>query len=433
MASAGDLSDEVLLCIFRQLSVKDLAPLQLVNHRWRRVACDRSLYSVITINDDDSTPVIVALLKQQKHSIRHLHIIERGDIYTLAPFISECCNLETLSLKLCNGDGDDIQKMIERSRCLATVIFQHSPCIRRVGMLFEALSTSSVKKIVIRNLIDDIETEHLSELRGIEDLRLKSIVVHLDGIYRFCSNNTHCLTTLKLNPSNPSYLDSASDLNETLFKAIGSCERLKTLCLGAQIASKMNDVGFAYITRLNSLSTFEINNAFGVSASAFEEFFARSSAGRLRKISLFQCPSVNNTVLRRVANRCHNLEKFTLEKSKETRSVKDSEDLVAFAKCCRKLRRLHLYGAHIAVAEVLHLLPQYLPELRSLSYSNKEEPMKIPSFLSVLEERMPQFEVCGLQWTFNLFVKCTKKTHSELNSLSNLVCSTSLKTLAHCY
>lgn len=404
--SSVNLPDEILLYIFRYLPVKELLPLRLVNRQWKRVASDSSMYTVINVNEYDSASMIVALLRQQKDSIHHIHITERIDFQIFVPFIIKCSNLRTLCVKWCNSYDKDLSKIIECNKNLDTIILQYCTYTSKLDNFFVALAKSRVKNINICNLNHDIETNQLANLRNIEDLRIKSVGLEPREAYKFCLNNFDCLTTLKLRHNGSQF---PVELKKKFFEAVGRCERLKKLCLGPHVTFVMTDFEFSHLMKLNNLSVFEIHYAPDVSESSFVAFFARPSATKLRKINLFRCPAVNNTVLRQISERCHNLEKCSLEKTKNTNSAKDVDDVITFVASCKKLQKLNLFSAHISVSEVLHQMPDYLPQLNSLKYHNKDEPLKVPSLLCRLKKLMPDFEICGLQWKYGLYVHCKKR------------------------
>ena len=71
---------------------------------------------------------------------------------------------------------------------------------------------------------------------------------------------------------------------------------------------------------------------------------------------------------------------------------------------------------------------RYLPHLVSLKYSNDSGPMDVPSFLPLLESKMPDFIVSGLQWKFNLSVNCQRKENARLPSAGrDYVCAMQIK------
>lgn len=414
MASFDNLPDEILLRIFNFFSQKDLqTTLKYVDSRWNRLAEDNSLYREIIADEKLHVKEVIYLLRRHADDIRCLQFIERDDLNELAEYVSRCSNLQSLMIKLSFGAGDKIVDAIKHCHQLRTIVIQHSSCVRNLPGLFQAIEKRPMKKINIRNTVDDLTKEDLSHLREVEDLRLKSITVDTLGIYNFCQNNSANLTTLKLITYHENPEKFSLDVNETIFAAVGACKALKTLCLGHQVMIKMNDDGLKKLYQLTNLSTLVLHYAEKVTAEGFANFFKQPLAKNLKKIGLYKCSSVNNAVVRSIAKSCSQLEKFTYEQSKEKKNNIDSVDIIMLVRNCNKLKWLHLFGMDIGVAEVLHLVPTYLNELESLKYCNDDDPMKIPSFMHSLERKMPGFNVSGLQWKFSLYVHCRRKEKNE--------------------
>ena len=149
MASIENLPDEILLQIFQYFTMKELLRLQQVNQQWRRVASDRTFFSTISITENESNSYIAVLLSRSRNAINHLSIMEHNDIDFLAPLISECINLESLSVKLCSGTGDELVHGLENCLKLNVIILQHTP-IQKMDKLLEILSGRPMKKISIR-------------------------------------------------------------------------------------------------------------------------------------------------------------------------------------------------------------------------------------------------------------------------------------------
>ncbi|XP_065222270.1 uncharacterized protein LOC135846855 isoform X1 [Planococcus citri] len=421
MASFNNLPDEIILRIFNYFSQKELqSTLKYVDYRWNRLAEDSSLYREIIADEKLHAKEVAFLLQKHAEEIKCVQFIERDDLNELAEYLSHCCNLQSLMIKLSFGAGDKIVDAIKNCPKLNSIVIQHSSCVRNLPGLFQVIGDLPMKKINIRNTVDDITTENLCHLKNVQDLRLKSIKVDTMGIYKFCQNNCANLTTLKLITYHENIENFTLDVNETIFAAIGSCRNLNTLCLGHQVMIKMNDEGLQKLHNLNNLSTLVIHYAERVSADGFVNFFRQPLAKNLKKIGLYKCACVNSAVIRSIANMCFKLEKFTYEQSKETRERKsniDPFDIITLSRNCNKLRWFHLFGMDIKIAEVLHLVPTYLPNLESLKYCNDDDPMRIPSFMHGLERKMPDFNVSGLQWKFSLYVHCRKKDKLEQNTL----------------
>lgn len=442
------LPDEVILKIFDLFSIQKLqTQLRLVSHRWRRLAEDDSHYRQLLLRPD----VPASFLLKYASCIKHLHLRERNDINILAEAISKCWNLESLVLELCHGGSDYLIDSLKNCHHLNTVIMHHCEGIRDVSEFLDTIASHPMRKIHLRNVqtLSDIE---FWSLCNISDFRLKSVSFNYLSIGCFCHNNRDSLTTLKLIPSNEDFFKNNPNLKwadeigsmihdvgklphhrvDWIMKFIGACRNLRSLSLGPIIARELNDDILIRLSDLHSLSTLVLFQANYISDVALTSLFTLPMATKLTKIGLHKCLWVTSSVLRTIAKHCQLLEKFTFEKCRHTQTSQDYEDILVLAENCTKLKRLRLFGMDIGVAHILHLLPQYLIDLKSLEYSNDSEPMNVPSFLPLLDSKMPDFNVSGMQWKFCLHVKCKRK--KECPKLPNIehdyVCAMEIKTNA---
>ncbi|KAK7574390.1 hypothetical protein V9T40_011581 [Parthenolecanium corni] len=441
------LPDEVILKIFSLFSLEQLqTQLGLVNHRWKRLSEDDSHYRNLLLESDAPS----SLLLKYGSCVKHLHLRERRDVNSLAQSIGKCSNLESLKLELCHGSGDNLIYSLKNCHHLNTVIMHHCECVRDVSEFLDMAASHPIRKIHLRN----VQTPHNIEfwsLSNINDFRLKSVSFNYLSIGCFCHNNRDSLTTLKLIPSNEDFsmhnislrwaevigsmLHDVGDSPEQrvgwMMQFIGACRNLRSLCLGPLIARELGDDVFIPLSGLHSLSTLVLFQANHISDTTFTNLFSLPMARNLTKIGLHKCLWVTSSVLRTIARHCQQLEKFTFEKCRHTQTSQDYEDILALAENCKKVKRLRLFNMDIGVAHVLHLLPQYLPDLITLEYSNDSEPMNVPSFLPLLDSKMPNFNVSGLQWKFCLHVKCKRKMECKLpNTEHDYVCAMQIKTNA---
>lgn len=406
-----------MLKIFSLFSLEKLQTrLKLVNHKWKRLVDDESLYRTFKVKHNFPTPTLGNLIQKYGNVIKYLHLYQRSDISKLAPFIKQCVILETLKLTLCFGKNIIILDVITECKHLNTVIIENSPPINNISEIFVSLSQSSVKKIHLRSVENRITTSNLSCLKDIDSLTLKFLYVNLSGVLHFCKNNFETLTVLKLitlcdfNPFDD-YL-----VNNTLLKVIGSCKQLRILCLGGELTSKMDDTGLLYLLQLNYLTSLVLRQADRISVRGFINFFEHPLLKNLKKLGLYKCPSVTNDILKIIAIFCPNLEKFSYEQCKGMKSEDDLDSVFVLIQNCKKLKELSLFCINISVSDILHIIPEYLPSLKYLKYSNDDDPMKFPSFLNHLNNLMPDFNVYGMQWKYNLYIRCIHHRHEKKKS-----------------
>ncbi len=418
-----DLPDEIVLHIFSHFATEDLLILGAVCNRWKRLAADDSLYREVTINENFPSYAVSNVLQMHKNSIKCLYIFGRNDLFSWASYIEECTYLESLVIVLCFGSYGDISNSISRCNRLRSININHSSCIINAPNFFHVLSKLSMKRIILRSMEPVINVSEIACLRNIEDLRLRDADVDFSSILAFCKNNATSLTTLKIITANRT--ECANQYVKTLFETLGECKKFNKLCLGPCLTAQLDDTCIFYLNKLKYLSTLVLHGASRVTSTGFSSLF-QHLAGNLKKIALRRCPSVSDFVLRTISNNCKNLEKFVFEKCKSSQC--DVEEILLLARNCGKLKTVHLFAMDISAANILHLLPIYLPSLRSLKYSNDSDPFKVPGFLAELEELMPDFDVSGLQWKFNLYVCCTRKAKTKrVKEICRPICAMDLK------
>lgn len=365
------LPDEILLKIFSYLPTYDnLRRIPLICKRFHKLSRDftliKDLYLTKNYDHPSQSKVINETIVESKYLYK-LTIFQRTDVEDLilnaVKFCPKLCHLEILYCycQIFYGLSDQcLSNIVKYGQNLEYLIIDTSlerqtitkpltelknlKCFKLIGGTFE---TSDL--ISLTNNCHHLETFHVTK-------NYSQFGLPEDAITMLLKERKSTLKALNIDGGN---------IRQRWFRNLLICQNLKELGIDG-VNNLQKDIALVPISKLHQLTTLNLSNSINVTANGFSLLFRKRNLEFLQNLNLSSCIQVDDSVVKKIAMNCPNLEILNFG---QCILIRDKE-VKLLIKNCHLIKELQLCGVPKLTNNFLCDINVCLPELLYLNLYN---------------------------------------------------------------